>query len=153
MNLKTDDLSGPALAALSDLAGQVASARQAAGDAIGEVAAGWVGPQYLLTLRTELAARSEGPERFKLLRQATGDVVQLQRGGTWSAKVQIEREKLEFRRQQHRDKLEAAKVAEVKKRDLNQPMTDEELKACVDKVDEIFGLKRTKPVLTTDGHK
>ena len=40
-------------------------------------------------------------------------------------------------------KQAAARQAEavVKKRDLNQPMTEEELKACVDKVDEIFGLK------------
>ncbi|HSY17302.1 MAG TPA: hypothetical protein VK815_03170 [Candidatus Acidoferrales bacterium] len=150
MNLKLDDLSGPALAKLSELAGEVAAARQATGDPVAEVAAGWVGPQYLLSLRTELASREEGAERFKLLRQAAGDVVGLQRGGMWSARVQIEREKLEFQRQKHRDLMEmakvtAAKLAEANERlDPNRPMTDEELKACVDKVDEIMGLKPIK---------
>jgi hypothetical protein len=146
MNLKLDDLSGPALVALGELAGEVAAARQATGDPVAEVAAGWVGPHYLLTLQGELAARSEGAERFKLLRQAAGDVVGFQRGGMWSAKVQIEREKLEFQRQKHRDLMAVtAKLAEAnaakQRRDPLQPMTDEELKACVDKVDEIMGLK------------
>jgi hypothetical protein len=149
MSLKTDNLAGPGLAALNEMTRAAAAAKRAAGDHVGEMAASWVGPNYLLSLREELAARPEGPERFKLLRQATGEALSLQRGDTWSARVQIERDKLEFRQQQHRDKLKAEKAArraETKAatqwRDPNAPMTDAELKACVDKVDEIMGLKK-----------
>jgi len=153
MSLKIDNLSGPALAKLSELAGKVAAARQAAGDPVAEVTAGWVGPQYLLSLSTELAARSDGPDRFKLLRQAAGDVVGFQRGGMWSARVQIEQERLEFQRKKHKDLMEmakqtASKMAEEKRLDPNRPMSDEELKACVDKVDEIMGLKGVRLVTT-----
>jgi hypothetical protein len=154
MSLKTDNLEGPGLAVLGEMTRAAAAAKRAAGDHIGELAAGWVGPNYLLSLQEELAAKPGGPERFKLLRQATGDALSLQRGDTWSARVQIERDKLEFRQKQHRDKLKAEKAARKaeeaseKRRDPNAPITDEELKACVDKVDEIFGLKKPikKPV-------
>ena len=37
-------------------------------------------------------------------------------------------------------------AANGKRQDLNQPMTDEELKVCVDKADEIMGLKPTRAV-------
>jgi hypothetical protein len=151
MNLKTDGLAGPGLAKLGVMARAAAAARRAAGDPIGEMAAGWVGPNYLLSLEEELAARPEGPERFKLLRQAAGEAMSLQRGDTWSARVRIEREKLEFQRQRHKDRMKFANKLAVaagklpgpkgKWRDPNAPMTDEELKACVDKVDEIMGLK------------
>ena len=57
--------------------------------------AGWLTPQYLLAVREQLAALPEGPERFKLLRLAAGDVVALQRGGHSAARLQLDREKLE----------------------------------------------------------
>jgi len=138
-------IGGDALAKLSELAGEVAAARQAAGDYVAEVTAGWVGPHYLLSLSTELGARSEGADRFKLLRQAAGDVVGLQRGGMWSARMQLERERLEFQRQKHRDKLAGMLPgANNGKRDPLEPMTEEELKACVDRIDEIMGIKKAK---------
>jgi hypothetical protein len=130
-----------ALAPLAGMAAESAEARRVAGASINEIAAGWLAPQYLLALRGQLMECGVGPERFKLLRQAANDLVTFQRGGFWSARLDLEREKLEFQRQKHKDRLEADKLAVAKKRDLNQPMTDEELKACVDKVDEIMGLK------------
>jgi hypothetical protein len=41
------------------------------------------------------------------------------------------------------DALETKRQTE-ERLDPNRPMTDEELKACVDKVDEIMGFKRSK---------
>jgi len=151
MIMKTDDLAGPGLAALAGLAGEAAAARRAAGDPVARVTASWVGPNYLLCLREELAARSEAAARFELLRQAAGDLVSLQHGDVWSARLGLERERLVFQQKKHKDKMKLANQlavaagklpgADGKRRDPNAPMTDEELKACVDKVDEIMGLK------------
>ena len=88
--------------------------------------------------------KKAGPDQLRLLRRAANDVVALQRGDIGSAKLQVERERLEFQRTKHKERLEVvtAKLAEAnQRRDPKQPMTEEELKACVDKVDEIFGLK------------
>jgi len=151
VNLSKDDLKGPGLVELADLAGEATAAWRAAGRSVGGVTASWVGPNYLLCLREELGAQSEGADRFKLLRQAAGDLVSLQHGDVWSARLQLERERLEFQRQKHADRMKLANELAVAagklpgadgvRRDPNAPMTDEELKACVDKVDEIMGLK------------
>jgi len=148
------------LGTLAEMAAESEASRQATGGAaVTEIAAGWLTPQYLVSLRGQLLSLADGPERFALLRKAAGDVVSLQLAGVWSGRLRVEEEKLEFLRQKHHDMLEMAKEAAaraaeatVKKRDLNQPMTEEELKACVEKVDEIFGLKKPSPVLTTDEH-
>ena len=130
-----------ATARLTEMAAEAEAMKQAAGGCVTAVAAEWVGAQYLLALQRQLATLPpDDPERFALLRQAAGDVAALQRGSILAARLQIEREKLEFQRQKQRDKA-AAEQAVQQRRDPNEPMTDEELKACVDKVDEIFGLK------------
>jgi len=108
-----------------------------------ETAVGWLGPRYLLAVREQVSGSERGRDRLKLLRQAANDVAALQRGDIWSARLQVERERLEFQRKKHQDKLDGrVPGANGQRRDLNQPMTEEELKACVDKVDEIFGLKK-----------
>ena len=66
---------------LTDIAAAKAEWQLAAGGSIGEVAAGWLAPYYLLSVRGQLTALPEGPERFKLLRLAVADAVTLQRGG------------------------------------------------------------------------
>lgn len=141
---------------LAEIAAETEESRQATGGtAVAEIGAGWLAPQYLVSLRGQVLSLADGPERFALLRKATGDVVSLQLAGVWAGRLRVEQEKLEFLRQKHHDMLELAKAAAaqaaeaaVKKRDLNQPMTEEELKACVDKVDEIFGLKGVKVIST-----
>jgi len=133
---------------------EAGQSREATGGAeVSELAAGWLAPNYLVGLHEQLADLPHGPERFALLRKATGDVVSLQLAGIWAGRLKVEQEKLLFLRQKHQDTLELAKVAaaaqvEQKRLDPNRPMTDEELKACVDKVDEIFGLKPTRAVAT-----
>ena len=133
------------LGALAEMAAESEQSRLAAGGSVTEMGTGWLAPQYLLSLRGQLASLPEGPERFALLRKATGNVVSLQLAGVWAGRLRVEQEKLEFLRQKHQDRLKAVMSDEgqvtSKKRSVLEPMTDEELKACVDKVDEIFGLK------------
>jgi len=148
------------LGVLAVMASETEQSREATGGvAAAEMGAGWLAPQYLVSLYKELASLPDGPERFALLQKASGNVVSMQLAGVWAGRLRVEQEKLAFLHQKHKDllelakaiaaaKAEAAKVATTKKRDLQEPMTEEELKACVDKVDEIFGLKGAKIIPT-----
>ena len=126
---------------LAQVAAEMAEWRGAAGGSISEVAADWVAPHYLVSLRGELATLPPGPERFKLLRLAVGDAVVLQRGGHYAARLQLEREWLELGQQKHRDAVAAAQPESQKRRDPKLPLSDEDRKAIIDKADEILGLK------------
>jgi len=171
------------LGVLARMTAETEQSREATGGvAASEMGAGWLAPQFLVSLYKELASIPDGPERFALLQKASGNVVSMQLAGVWAGRLRVEQEKLAFLHQKHKDllelaksvaaaKVEAVKVATTKKRDLQEPMTEEELKACVDKVDEIFGLKGAKIIsthaathaveasfsetksLTTDGHR
>jgi len=109
--------------------------------AVTDVAADWLTPQYLLSLRHQLAGQPEGPRQFKLLRLAVNDVVQLQRGGHSAARIQLDRERLELDRQKRQDALDAAEKEVQKLRDPKLPLSDEDRQAIIDKADEILGLK------------
>ena len=126
-----------AMAMLTGMTAETSESKKLAG-AVTEVAADWLTPHYLLALRDRMAVESDGLKRFKLMRKAARDVMNFHRTGMSAARVDLERQRLELKRQA-RQQQEAA--ASAQRRDPNQPMTDEELKACVDKVDEIFGLK------------
>jgi hypothetical protein len=132
----------PIKAMLIAMAAETAELKAAVGGSITDVAAGWLTPQYLRTVREQLAALPEGPERFKLLRLAAGDVVALQRGGHSADRLQLDREKLEFERQKHRDSVAAAQKEIQKLRDPKLPMSDEDRRAIISKIDEIMGLKQ-----------
>ena len=126
---------------LTDIAAAKAEWQRAAGGSIGEVAAGWLAPYYLLSVRGQLAALPEGPERFKFLRLAVADAAILQRGGHAGDWLQLERDRLEFFRQKHRDALAAAQSEIQKRRDPKAPLSDADRQAIIDKADEILGLK------------
>ena len=126
---------------LSNMTAQMAAWHRAAGVAIAEVAAGWLAPHYLSSVRERLAALPEGPERFKFLRLAVADAMDLQRGGHAGDWLQLERDRLEFFRQIHRDTLAAAQTEHQKLRDPTLPLSDADRQAIVDKADEILGLK------------
>jgi hypothetical protein len=127
---------------LAAMAAETEDLKQAAGGSITDVAAGWLTPQYLLAVREQLTALPAGLERFKLLRLAAGDVVALQRGGTSAARLQLDREKLELDRQKHRAAVAAAQKESQRLRDPKLPMSEEDRRAIVDRLDEIFGLKK-----------
>jgi len=126
---------------LSDMAAEMAAWQHSAGSSIPEVGAGWLAPHYLSAVRERLAALPKGPERFKLLRLAVADAAVLQRGGHAGDWLQLERDRLEFHRQKHRDTLAAAQTELQKLRDPKLPLSDADRQAIVDKADEILGLK------------
>ena len=127
---------------LTEMAAETEDLKRALGGSVTDVAAGWLTPQYLLAVREQLAALPAGPEQFKLLRLAVGDVVALQRGGTSVARLQLDREKLELDRQKHRDAIAAAQKKIQKLRDVKAPLSDEDRSAIIDKIDEIMGIKK-----------
>jgi len=130
-------------ALLAGLAAETEELKRAVGGSITEVMADWVAAQYFLALRAELATRPDGPERFALLRQAAGEVAALQHGNQRSARLQLDREKLELEREKHRDAKAAAAAPPPKERpDYTRPMTDADRRAIIDKVDEIMGLPK-----------
>ena len=126
---------------LSHMTAKMATWQRAAGGAIAEVAAGWLAPHYLSSVQERLAALPEGPERFKFLRLAVADAALLQRGGHAGDWLQLERDRLEFFRQKHRDTLAAAQSEIKKLRDPTLPLSDADRQAIIDKADEILGLK------------
>lgn len=128
-------------AMLTEMAAETEGLKRAVGGSITDIAANWLTPQYLLAVREQLAALPEGPEHFKLLRLAAGDVVALQRGGHSADRLQLDREKLEFERQKHRDAVAATQKEIQKLRDPKLPMSEADRRAIVEKLDEIFGLK------------
>ena len=128
-------------AMLAEMAAETEELKSAAGGSITDIAADWLAAQYLAAVRQHLATLSDGPQRLKLLRQAAADAVALQRGGHSAARLQLDREKLEFAQQKYRDAIAAEQKKIQKLRDPKLPLSDEDRKAIVDKVDEIFGLK------------
>ena len=128
-------------AMLTEMAAEIEELKCAVGGSITDVAADWITTQYLQAVRQQLAKLPEGAERLKLLRQACGDLVALLRGGHSAARLQLDQDKFELQRQKHRDALAAAQTKTQKLRDPKLPLSDEDRKAIVDKVDEIFGLK------------
>ena len=126
---------------LANTAAEMAEWQHAAGGSIAEIAAGWLAPHYLQSVRGRLIDLPEGPERFKLLRLAVADAAVLQRGGHAGDWLQLERDRLEFHRQKHRDTLAAAQTELQKLRDPKLPLSDADRQASIDKADEILGLK------------
>ena len=126
---------------MADMAAEMAEWQHAAGVSIAEVAAGWLAPHYLKSVRGRITALPEGPERFKFLRLAVADAALLQRGGHAGDWLQLERDRLEFHRQKHRDALAAAQTAIQKLRDPKEPLSDADRLAIIDNADEILGLK------------
>ena len=125
---------------LTEMAAETEELKRAAGGSISDVAADWIAAQYLQVVRQQLAKLPAGPARLKLLRQATSDIVALQRGGHSAARLQLDREKLELQQQKYRDALAAAQSKIQKLRDPKLPLRDEDRLAIVAKMDEIFGI-------------
>jgi len=125
---------------LAEMKAEAEELARAAGGSIADVAADWLAAQYLHSLRRHLATLPEGPERLKLLRQATGDITALQRANHSAARLKLERERLDLEQQKHRDALAAAQQEIKQRRDPKLPLSDEDRRAIVAKCDEIFGI-------------
>jgi len=71
--------------------------QQAAGGSVTDAVAGWLAPQYLLAAREKLAATG-GDGRFEVLRVFMQDWAMLRRGDHAAARLQLDREQLEWQR-------------------------------------------------------
>jgi hypothetical protein len=85
-------------AMLTEMAAESAELKAAVGGALTEVFADWLVPQYALAVRGQLAALPDGPERLKLLRLASIDLVAFQRGKHNADRLVLERERLAVER-------------------------------------------------------
>ena len=128
-------------ALLGELAAETEEWKRAAGGSITTVMATWVAGRYLLAAKAELASLPAGPERFALLRRMAGDIAALQRGEQRAARLELDRQRLEFERQKHQEMLAAVETKMRERPDYFRPLTDAERQAIVDKADEIMGLK------------
>ena len=71
--------------------------KQAAGGSVTDAAADWLSPQYLLSVQEKLAG-TEGAGRFEVLRLFVQDWALLRRGDHAAARLQLDREELEWQR-------------------------------------------------------
>jgi hypothetical protein len=125
------------VSALREMTAEAAELKQATGGSITDTVADWLAPQYLLAAREKLTA-TEGTGRFEVWRMFVQDWAMLQRGNHSAARLQLDREKLELARRQ----IEQTK--EKKLRDVKAPMSDEDRRAIVAKIDEIMGINADK---------
>lgn len=117
---------------------------QAADGSITDGIAGWVAAQYTTSTHQELAAVG-GSRRWKILRDVIRDWSVLRRNDHAALRLQLERERLQFEQEKHRQVVAAGRQKPLKEPDYKRPLTDEERLAIVAKVDEILGLKPQVP--------
>lgn len=71
--------------------------KQAAGGSVTDAVAGWLAPQYLLAAREKLSA-TDGAGRLEVLRTFLHDWTLLRRGDHSAARLQLDREELDWQR-------------------------------------------------------
>lgn len=71
--------------------------KSAAGGSVTDAVAAWLAPQYLLAAREKLSA-THGAGRFEVLRTFVHDWAMLRRGDHSAARLQLDREELEWQR-------------------------------------------------------
>ncbi len=86
-----------ALQVLRDMAAEAQAWKEAASGSVTDAVAAWLGPQYLLAAREKLAAADEAG-RFEVLRTFLHDWAKLRRGDHAGARLQLEREELDWQR-------------------------------------------------------
>ena len=88
---------GKALQVLRDMVAEAQALKEAAGGSVTDALAAWLAPQYLLAAREKLAASDEAG-RFEVLRTFMHDWALLRRGDDAAARLQLDREELEWQR-------------------------------------------------------
>jgi hypothetical protein len=82
---------------LREMVAEAQALKAAAGGSVTDAVADWLAPQYLLAAREKLAAKS-GAERFEVLRTFLHDWALLRRGDHSAARLQLDREELDWQR-------------------------------------------------------
>jgi len=86
-----------AKAMLSEMVAEAQELKMAAGGSVTDAVASWLAPQYLLAAREKLDAM-EGGGRLEVLRTVLHDWTLLRRGDHSAARLQLDREELEWQR-------------------------------------------------------
>ena len=82
---------------LREMVAEAQELKSAAGGSVTDAVAAWLAPQYLLAAREKLAA-SDGAGRLEVLRTFLHDWTLLRRGDHSAARLQLDREELEWQR-------------------------------------------------------
>ena len=82
---------------LTGIVAEAQDLKQAAGGSVTDGVAAWLAPQYLLAARERLTA-SAGAGRFEVLRTFVQDWAMLRRGDHSAARLQLDREELDWQR-------------------------------------------------------
>lgn len=84
-------------AMLTEMVAEAQDLKSAAGGSVTDAVADWLAPQYLLAAREKLSG-TEGPGRFEVLRVFVQDWAMLRRGDHSAARLQLDREELDWQR-------------------------------------------------------
>ncbi len=84
-------------ALLSEMVAESQDLKQAAGGSVTDAVAAWLAPQYLMAAREKLTATDEAG-RFEVLRTFMQDWAMLRRGEHSAARLQLDREELDWLR-------------------------------------------------------
>jgi hypothetical protein len=85
------------MSALREMTADAAELKRAAGGSITDAVADWLAPQYLLAVREKLSG-TEGATRWEILRLFVQDWAMLRRGEHSAARLQLDREELDWQR-------------------------------------------------------
>ena len=92
-------------AMLTEMVAEAEDLKAAAGGPVTEAVADWLAPQYLLAARARLAASGEAG-RFEVLRTFLHDWAMLRRGDHAAARLQLDREELDWQRANSKSEME-----------------------------------------------
>ena len=84
-------------ALLTEMVAEAQEFKTAVGGSVTDAVADWLAPQYLLAAREKLAGTA-GPQRWEFLRAFTQDWALLRRGDQAAARLQLDREELDWQR-------------------------------------------------------
>ena len=93
----TDFSLAEAKALLQEMAAETAELQRALGGSIIDAVADWLAPQYLLAAREQLSG-AEGARHWEILRAFVQDWARLRRGEHSAARLQLDREQLDWQR-------------------------------------------------------
>ena len=82
---------------LLGMVAEAADLKRAAGGSITDAVADWLAPQYLLAAKEKLSG-AEGARRWEILRAFVQDWAMLRRGEHSAARLQLDREELDWQR-------------------------------------------------------
>lgn len=90
-------ITGEVRAMLTEMVAEAQELKTAAGGSVTDAVAAWLAPQYLLAAREKLSA-ADAAGRFEVLRAFLEDWALLRRGDHAAARLQLDREELDWQR-------------------------------------------------------